>query len=92
MITREQAEEIASRVVRTKPEDSPGTWKLVEFDAGWLIEVPAMFDRSLRGGATCVIERATGRVMRFPSSVPPDRILSEYDDVVSDGRVESLGR
>jgi hypothetical protein len=91
MITREQAEEIASLVVRKKPGDITKTWELVEFNAGWLIQVPTMFDRSLRGGVTRVIERADGRVMRFPSYVPPDRILNEYDDVVEDGFVEDLG-
>lgn len=60
------AMEIASRVVRAKPDDNTRDWNQVEFDKGWLIEVSAMFDRSLRGGATRVIERATGRVMRFP--------------------------
>ena len=31
-----------------------------------------------------VVERESGRVMRFPSYVPPDRILEEYDEVVAD--------
>jgi hypothetical protein len=39
----------------------------------------------LQGAASYVIERASGRVMSFPSYVPPDRILEEYDQVVADG-------
>lgn len=92
MITREQAEDIASRVVRAETDD-PGTrnWDLVEFDAGWLIQEQAAADPARRGAATRVVERATGRVMRFPSSVPPGRILREYDSVVPRGRIEQPG-
>jgi hypothetical protein len=28
------------------------------------------------------VERAAGRVMAFPSSISPDRIKTEYDQVV----------
>lgn len=89
MITREQAQDIASRILRTQPDDSARGWELVEFDAGWLIREQAAL--SVRGAATRVVERSTGRVMRFPSSVPADRILTEYDDVMSRGHVESPG-
>ncbi len=40
---------------------------------------------NLRGAGSYVIERGSGRVMSFPSYIPPDRILEEYDQVVSDG-------
>jgi hypothetical protein len=33
-----------------------------------------------------MIERESGRVMRFPSFVPPDRIIEEYDQVLTEGR------
>ena len=38
--------------------------------------------------STCpsMIERESGRVMRFPSFVPPDRIIEEYDQVLTEGR------
>lgn len=85
MITKEQAERIASQV--TGRED--GSWELVEFDDGWLIRESSGSDRSLRGGATRVIERDSGRVVRFPSSVSPKRILSDYAQVVDRGRIES---
>lgn len=85
MITKEQAEQIAGQV--TARQD--GSWELVEFDAGWLIRESSAFDRSRRGGATRVIERDSGRVVRFPSSVPTRRILNEYGRVVDIGRTES---
>jgi hypothetical protein len=84
VITREQAETIASQIVGGNQQDGSQTWELVEFDAGWLIREAWLSDRSRRGGAVRVVERS-GRVMRFPSSVPPDRILEEYADVVEDG-------
>lgn len=85
MITKEQAEQIASRV--TGRQD--GSWELVEFDEGWLIRESSALDRSMLGAATRVIERGSGRVVQFPSSVPPSRILTEYAQVVDRGRVES---
>jgi len=85
MITEEQAKQIAGQV--TGRQD--GSWELVEFDDGWLIRESSASDQSLRGGATRVIERDAGRVVRFPSSVPPGRILSEYAQVVGRGRVEN---
>jgi hypothetical protein len=76
MITREDAERIASGVVRQRND-----WELVEFDSGWLISAK---DPSLRGGSTLVVERS-GRIMEFPSYIPPNRILHEYSEVVEDG-------
>lgn len=87
MITREQAQDIASQILHTQPNDTAKGWELVEFDSGWLIREQAAL--SVRGAATRVVERSTGRVMRFPSSVPPDRILTEYEDVLSRGHEET---
>jgi hypothetical protein len=87
VITREQAEAIASRIVHTEP----GGWELEEFNDGWLIREHAGTGTRSRGAAMRVVERATGRVMRFPSSIPSNRILNEYDAVVSRGRAETPG-
>lgn len=84
MITREQAEHVASQIVGGNQPDGSQTWELVEFDVGWLIRGAWLNDRARRGGAVHVVERS-GRVMRFPSSVPPDRILEEYAAIVEDG-------
>jgi hypothetical protein len=86
MITQEQAERIATEITGRGPES--GGWELVEFDAGWLIRESSASDASLRGGALRVVERESGRVMRFPSGVPPQRIVAEYAEVVERSRVE----
>ncbi len=85
MITRAEAERIATEVVGSATASDGRGWKLVEFDAGWLIRQDWMDDHSMRGGGVRVVEKESGRVMRFPSFVSPDSILSEYDQVVGDG-------
>jgi hypothetical protein len=89
MITQEQAEHIAGEITGHPRDGGDGGWELVEFDAGWLIRESSASDASLRGGALRVIERESGRVMRFPSSVPPGRILTQYAQVVERGRAEN---
>jgi hypothetical protein len=82
LITREQAEAIAAVLCGAPAEDAERGWELKEFDAGWLISEHAGAGR--RGGATRVIERDTGQVMRFPSGIPPTLILEEYAQVRGD--------
>jgi hypothetical protein len=41
-----------------------------------------MSGESVRGGSFCFVEWATGRVVAFPSSISPARIITEYDQVV----------
>jgi hypothetical protein len=84
MITRDQAAAIATKFVGAPASDPDKGWELLEFDAGWLIQEKATMH--LRGAASYVIERASGRVMIFASYVPPGRILEEYDQVVDRGR------
>jgi hypothetical protein len=85
MITKAEAERIATDVVGPASASDGRGWKLVEFDAGWLIRQDWMDDHSMRGGGVRVVEKESGRVMRFPSFVSPNRILTEYDQVVGDG-------
>jgi len=89
MITRNQAEHIAAQLVGAPADDPVNGWALQEFDAGWLIQEHAR--ANLRGAASRVVERASGRVMCFPSYIPPGRILEEYDQVVADGFPEEPG-
>jgi hypothetical protein len=77
MITQDQAAAIAFHVCGAPPNDPRRGWDLTEFDAGWLITGHAKPGRP--SGATRVIERESGRVMSFPSSVPPSRIMADYD-------------
>ena len=83
MITQDQAAAIAFHVCGAPPNDPKRGWDLTEFEAGWLITSHA---KAARGdGAARVIERACGRVVSFPSSVPPSRILADYDRVRGSG-------
>jgi hypothetical protein len=83
MINREQAEWIAAQFVGAPASDPDNGWDMHEFDVGWLVLKHAT--RNLRGGGSYVVERESGRVLHFPSYVPPDRILEEYDQVAEDG-------
>jgi hypothetical protein len=81
MITSEQAQHIATQVIGPATAADGQGWHLEEFDAGWFIREDWMSEESVRGGSFCVVERATGRVLAFPSSIAPDRIMTEYDQV-----------
>jgi hypothetical protein len=87
MITKAEAEQIATGVIGPATAGDGYGWRLVEFDAGWLIWMNWMDnnDGSRRGGSANVVERESGRVMGFMSSVSVDSILTEYDRVVGDG-------
>jgi hypothetical protein len=84
LITQDQAAAIAFHVCGAPPSDPKRGWDLTEFDAGWLITDRAKPARGADGGAR-VIERDSGRVVSFPSSVPPARIMADYDKVRGSG-------
>ena len=88
LITRDQAKQIAAQLVGAPASDPDNGWDLLEFDAGWLILEHATIN--IRGAGSRVVERKSGRVLHFPSYVPPGRILEEYDQVVADGFPEDL--
>jgi hypothetical protein len=88
MITSDQAEQIAAQLVGAPASDPDNGWDLVEFDAGWLILERST--RDLIGAGSRVVERESGRVLHFPSYVPPVRILGEYDQVVAKGFPEDF--
>ena len=85
MISQDQAAAIAFHVCGAPPNDPKRGWELQEFDAGWLITSRAKTGRGGDQPASRVIERESGRVMSFPASVPPSRILADYQDVLKDG-------
>jgi hypothetical protein len=67
-----------------RPHDDPGSpWDLVEFPEGWLVREAS---KGI-GAATLVIERASGRVLQFPSAVPPGRIMRDFPKVAGKARV-----
>ena len=90
MISQDQAAGIAFHVCGAPPNDPRRGWDLTEFDAGWLITERAKTGR--RAGATRVIERESGRVMSFPSSVPESRIMADYQRVLEDGTPDAPSR
>ena len=82
MITQDQAAAIAFHTCGAPPNDPRHGWDLTEFEDGWLITQRATAGRP---GSTRVIERASGRVMSFPASIPPSRITADYQAVRKDG-------
>lgn len=79
MITLKDAERIAGDIKKRLSDDSDTPWALEEFKEGWLVKERAK--EGFMGAASTVIERATGKVMRFPSNVPPGKIVNEYDKI-----------
>ena len=84
MIGEDEAQRIAAGVQQRSADDPERPWHLVEFAEGWLISERG----KNRGAVTKVVEKASGRVLRFPSYIPPRRIMEEYSQVVSKGREE----
>lgn len=82
MITSDEAHRIATEIIGPATAGGGQGWHLEEFDAGWLIRADWTSDRPVRGGSFCVVERVTGRVLAFPLSIPPARIMTQYDQLV----------
>jgi hypothetical protein len=86
MITSDEAERIATEVIGPATAGDGQGWHLEEFDSGWFIREDWMSEKSVRGGSFCVVERATGRVLAFPSSISPTRIMTELLPVIQGER------
>jgi hypothetical protein len=82
VITSDEAQRIATEVIGPATAPDGEGWQLEEFDAGWLVREDWMSGGPVRGGSFCVIEKAAGRVLAFPSSISPTRIKTEYAQVV----------
>jgi hypothetical protein len=82
VITSDAAHSIATEVIGPPTAADGRGWHLEEFDAGWFVREDWMSEQPVRGGSFCVIGRATGRVLSFPSSISPTRIMTEYHQVV----------
>jgi hypothetical protein len=85
MITKRDAEAIATGLLGRPPADADRPWGLEEFSDGWLIREEPPPGELYVGAASVVIERDTGGVRRFPSSVPPGRITADYPAVRARG-------
>jgi hypothetical protein len=82
VITSDEAQRIATEVIGPATAADGQGWHLEEFDAGWLVREDWIGEAPVRGGSFCVVDRATGRVLSFPSSISPTRIMTEYHQVV----------
>lgn len=83
MITQDEAEQIAERVMRASTTEWDDGWELKEFEEGWLIIKKTTV--RLMGAPCHVVERDSGRVVTFPSVIAPGRILTEYAEVAAKG-------
>ena len=82
MITKQQAEDIAARFLGTGPGSDGGSWQLMEFEQGWVVLTsPPPGEEHWRGAATEVIERESGRIISFPSSIAAEDIAENYPAV-----------
>ena len=85
-VDENEARRIAEETLQRAADDRERPWRLVEFSEGWLISDPSRNP----GAPTKVIERSSGRVLAFPSYVPPRRIMEEYPQVIEKGWEERL--
>jgi hypothetical protein len=77
VITSDEAQRIATQVIGPPTAADGQGWHLEEFDAGWLVREAGISEESVWGGSLVVVERATGRVLSFPSSISPTRIKTD---------------
>ena len=85
MITKEEAKRIAAEFMGAPAEDAEYGWIMREFRAGWLVMHKWDEDDPFIGAGSYVVERASGRMLHFPSYIAPDQILADYDDVSDEG-------
>jgi hypothetical protein len=81
MITGPEADQVAAGVLGEPSAGGGYGWQLDEFADGWVVREDWMSGQPGRGGSVCVVERATGRVLAFPSSISLARIVGEYGQV-----------
>ncbi|CAO5258268.1 hypothetical protein [Frankia sp. AgKG'84/4] len=90
MIGEDEAVGIALALLGRPSDDPNQPWHLMEFEQGWLIDETGYLAGKVAGSLGRVIEKESGRVVRFPSAVPTRRILSDYAAVAHRGRVETV--
>ena len=83
MIDTERAREIAVALLGRPSSDPTRPWSLIEFREGWIINENGYLGDNFVGSLGRVIEKESGRVVRFPSRIPTDRIMNEYEAVAA---------
>ncbi len=96
-ISEADAQRIAENIIGRPSDDASHPWDLIEFPEGWLIDesstVGASTEKQLParlGKVNRAIERDSGKVLRFPSSVPPMKICRDYLNVRPRGYPEEM--
>lgn len=87
MIDTNRAREIAVVLLGRPSSDPTRPWSLIEFREGWIINENGHLGDAFVGSLGRVIEKESGRVVSFPSRIPTDRIIGEYDAVVGTAKV-----
>jgi hypothetical protein len=85
MVTQQEAEKIAAQFMGAPADDAEHGWTMREFPAGWLVLNRWDEDDPVIGVGSYVVERASGRMLHFPSYIEPDQILADYDYVAGEG-------
>jgi hypothetical protein len=83
MITQEEANRIAAEFMGGPADDAEYGWSIQEFRSGWLV-LDRWDDGAPMTGAY-VVERASGRMLHFPSYIEPELIIASYPEVEGEG-------
>ena len=84
-MTEDEAYQLMHQRLGTAAHGGSSHMRLLGFDAGWIIVRDA--EEGLLGGNTLVIDANSRQLLSFPSSVPPERIRTQWERVRSRARV-----
>ncbi|SNQ47216.1 conserved hypothetical protein [Frankia canadensis] len=87
VIDADKARTIAFTLLGRPETDPDRPWRLREFREGWIIDENGHLGADFVGSLGRVIEKSSGRILSFPSRIPTDRIIGEYDAVVGTAKV-----
>lgn len=83
MIDESRAAQLVEALLQCPRDDPERPWTMVAFSEGWLIR-RGPFEGYV-GQASYVVERESGRLLMFPSAIPPKRIREDYSSVKARG-------
>lgn len=89
MMDEMEARKRIEAFLKCPSDDANRPWTMEAFAEGWLVRQGPF--EGFYGQSSYVVERATGRIISFPSGVPPRRIREEYQKVLSRGTEEKAG-
>jgi hypothetical protein len=89
MIDEVEAAKRIESFLKCPSNDADRPWTMEPFTEGWLIRQGPL--EGFYGQPSYVVERATGRIVSFPSGVPRRRIREEYEKVLPRATEEKAG-